>query len=273
MGRVARGGSWRDDTKKCRSPHRNWFDLTKESNNIGFRVVLALPLPVDVAGIPLVKIPPGELGPEILSGDLGEKSVQAVKSSQKFWIGETEVTEAQWSKIMGGEQSDSNFPVTKKSLVSIQKFITKLNSEFEAWRNNYDPSGTWAGFKFRLPTDKKWEYAYRAGTSGPYFCKESNLDRFAWSTKNSYRQIQKVREKNPNPWGLYDIGGNVWELVDSGENILGESVVSKYRGGSTYEDVVSEHATVEGELLSINSIDGNQYLTDIGFRVVLAPSP
>jgi formylglycine-generating enzyme required for sulfatase activity len=110
------------------------------------------------------------------------------------------------------------------------------------------------GVFYRLPTEAEWEYACRAGTSTAYFFgnDKSKLSEYAWDLESGDDKYEKVGQKKPNPWGLYDILGNLMEwtldhydperyskLEDNAKNPVTEINSSKYpkvlRGGSFME--------------------------------------
>jgi TPR repeat protein len=129
-----------------------------------------------------------------------------VTISKPFYLGKYEVTQEQWMAVMR-DRSRSRFegrnnPVENVSWDDVQEFIRRLNS-----KERTD--------KYRLPTEAEWEYAARAGTTSAYSFgdDEGSLGRYAWYRRNSGEKTHPVGQKQPNPWGLYDMHGNVWEWV------------------------------------------------------------
>jgi hypothetical protein len=123
---------------------------------------------------------------------------------QSFLMAKTEVTQTQWSAIMGSHSSGGNRPVEDVSWDDAMEFCKKL-TEMERATGRLP-----AGQEYTLPTEKQWEYACRAGTTGDY-TGTGNLDDMGWYYGNSGGQTHDVATKKPNDWGFYDMHGTVWE--------------------------------------------------------------
>ncbi|MBN2110118.1 MAG: formylglycine-generating enzyme family protein, partial [Methanosarcinaceae archaeon] len=158
-------------------------------------------------GMEFVLIPAGNFRMGSPSGEEdrydNEGPVHEVTIGQAYYFGTYEVTQEQWVEVMGSNPSyfkGDNNPVEQVSWNDVQEFVEKLN-EIE---------GT---DKYRLPSEAEWEYACRAGTTTRYSFgdSESNLGEYAWYNDNSGGKTHPVGQKKPNPWGLYDMHGNVWE--------------------------------------------------------------
>ncbi len=139
------------------------------------------------------------------SGDSDEKPVHTVRLSKPFWMSSKEVTQRQYKQVMG--KNPSHFqglenPVEKVSWNDAVSFCKKL-TEIERKAGRLPD-----GFEYTLPTEAQWEYACRSGTTGKY---AGDLDSMAWYSENSGSKTHPVGTKQANPWGLYDMHGNVWE--------------------------------------------------------------
>ena len=155
-------------------------------------------------GMEFVWVPAGEfrMGSTGRFADSDERPVTRVRISRGFWLGKYEVTQRQWQAVMGRNPSHfrncgRDCPVERVSWNEVQSFIGRLNTR----------SG---GRPYRLPTEAEWEYAARAGTSGPYY---ANPNAIAWHRGNSGDRTRRVGRKAPNGFKLYDMLGNVWEWV------------------------------------------------------------
>ncbi|MDR1166234.1 MAG: formylglycine-generating enzyme family protein [Deltaproteobacteria bacterium] len=141
---------------------------------------------------------------EDLSTD-DERPRHEVTVSKPFYLATYEVTQAFWVAVMG--DNPSHFPGERHPVDSVtwdeaRLFIQKLNGGSE-------------GRQYRLPTEAEWEMAARAGSQTSYFFgnDRDHLGDYAWHDSNSDAQTHPVGLKKPNPWGLYDIYGNVREWV------------------------------------------------------------
>ena len=111
---------------------------------------------------------------------------------------------------------------------------------------------------YRLPTEAEWEYACRAGTTGPRY---GELDEIAWHRGNSGERVHRGGEKAPNAWGLYDMIGNVWEWC---WDVYDADVYKDYRvikGGGWFDEHWSCRAGVRRRTMPTLRIE------DIGFRL------
>jgi formylglycine-generating enzyme required for sulfatase activity len=159
----------------------------------------------EATGMKLMYIPPGVFKMGSNSGDDDEKPIHEVAIVRGFFMGQTEVTQAQWKAIMGdnpGFFKGDDRPVENVTYEMAQEFVKRLNIKENT--NTY-----------RLPTEAEWEYAARAGknTEWTFGSQEELLGTYAWQYENAGRQTHPVGRKLPNGWGLYDIHGNVWEWV------------------------------------------------------------
>ena len=182
-----------------------------------------------------VRINPGTFmmgSPSNEAGRWGNETQHQVTISRGFELGKYEVTQGQWKAVMGSSPSyfkncGADCPVEQVSWIEVQDFIMKLNAFND-------------GYRYRLPTEAEWEYAARAGTTAATFngnltikgqLNAPELDAIAWYGGNSGveydvgydssiwegKQYQHSRagthpvgQKRANPWGLYDMIGNVW---------------------------------------------------------------
>lgn len=209
------------------SASEGWIDLLiAPESRAAFYSLVAMPNPIRAE---MIWIPEGsfEMGsPEWEEGRLmDEGPVRRVAIEQSFWLSKFEVTQGEFEAVMGHNPSfaeaNPRLPVEGVSWVEAMSYCERL-TERERAAGRLPP-----GFVYRLPTEAEWEYACRAGTTTAYSFGDdaSELGDYAWYVENSEEKTQPVGKKKPNPWGLYDMHGNVmeWTLDGYSKDFYAES--------------------------------------------------
>ena len=243
-GRVVRGGWWHRNPTSLRSAARSYGPMSYRQ--YGFRVVVVGDLnaktpPIDVAkqeplppthknsiGMEFAIVPKGK---SWLGGGKDKLGDREVEIPADFYLGKYEVTQEEWTQVMGenpshfsrnGDGKDAvkdindadlkRFPIENVTWDQCQLFVAKLNKLEKEM-----------GWVYQLPTRNEWEYACRGGPmldklDGAfdfYFTKPKNtlLPEQA-NFNNGVKRTCKVGSYQPNALGLYDMHGNVWEWCD-----------------------------------------------------------
>jgi len=232
-------------------------------------------------------IPPGEFmmgsPPDEPERSNSEGPQHRVRFEQGFWLAETACTQALWQAlwqaVMG--ENPSRFkgeenPVENVSWGDAKRFIEKIN-------------GLHPSLELRLPSEAEWEYACRAGTTTPFwFGSELTTDKanyngnypYANGPKGEYREkTVPARHFQPNPWGLYQMHGNVWEWCEDAWNDSYEGAPEDGQpwltGGEQTRAVLRGGSWIDiGRALrsAFRSFDHRGYRNDdIGFRLARGP--
>jgi formylglycine-generating enzyme required for sulfatase activity len=259
------------------------------------RVLGAKPITVPTN---FVWIPPGRflMGSPLPEQDRGnqEGPQMAVTLTRGFYMGKYLVTQGEYLAIMGNNpsyfQGDLSRPVEATGWYNATNYCGRLTSgEQSAGRL---PT-TW---RYRLPTEAEWEYACRAGTTTSFFYGEdpgyAELTKYGWYDDNSYTTNQppgayylvwnryytshSVGQKLPNPWGLYDMCGNITQWCQDWFGPYPGGAVIDPQGPATGTERVLRNGSWLDDAHDLRS--ACRYSTEpdnvsgiYGFRVVLAP--
>ncbi len=287
-GRIGCGGSWAFRPVGCQSASRYCSAPSDRYDSLGFRVALGQSVPrakqpvqliTNSIGMDLIEIPSGTFQ----MGN-GVRATVAVTLTRPFLIGKTEVTQRQFKNVMGTEPwmsrpnipCGNDFPAVCLDWNDATAFCAKLTVREQ---DNATGPVLRAGEVYRLPTEAEWEYACRAGTQTrfSYGDDESILGEYAWFDGNTQGHAGQVGLKKPNPLGLYDTHGNVWEwcsdwhdsaVLIGGNDPIGPKTGSHREargGGWGFGPVSCRSARRYGIVPSYR--DG-----DLGFRVVRSQS-
>lgn len=208
----------------------------------GYMVPYKMTIPGTEVTFEMVPIPGGKFmmgSPDSEEDRQDNEGPQFEVEVEPFWMGKYEVTWAEYKRYMALYGVFKEFEVRKMRPVTDDNKIDAITAPTEL----YDPSFTFefgedpklpavtvtqyaarqytkwisgiTGHFYRLPSEAEWEYACRAGSTTAYFFGDDpdDLDDYAWYYDNSDDTPHEVGGKKPNPWGLYDMHGNVAEWV------------------------------------------------------------
>ena len=230
-------------------------------------------------GSELTLVPPGTFARG--SG----KQAHQVTIRSAFYMGKTEVTNAQYRRFVAATSYDGRGDVDPDPDYDLylrhwrgKSVMSKADGFPVVWVSwkNAQAFCKWAGLN--LPSEAQWEYACRAGTATPYYFGEDRqaFDQYGWANTSKEYHTHSVAGKLPNTWGFYDMLGNVWEWME-------DDFVPGYQGaptdGSARLDGALTRAARGGSWSCGTQVCNSNYRhhaaatnagADIGFRTVLA---
>lgn len=218
-----------------------------------------------------------------------EMPLRKVKISKGFYMLKHEVTQKQWKAVMGPESNNSYFlgddrPVEQVSWFDCIIFLNRLSEKLGYPKAYNEETGRCISFTdgFRLPTEAEWEYCCKSGSVGIYReLKTEDTDEFEKKLKafalfglSLSCETRSVEQFLPNPWGLYDMHGNVFEwcndwydVYDASQTLDPEGprrgTFKVIRGGGLGSPYYDLRAVNRGQA------DPNGGYDDTGFRFVL----
>ncbi|MDQ1034254.1 sulfatase modifying factor 1 [Streptomyces sp. V3I8] len=189
-----------------------------------------------------------------------------------YRLGAFPVTQALYARVTGVRPSSADgdqLPVEGVSWWDAVRFCNALSRHegltpaYSLRADGEDVAWDRTADGYRLPTEAEWEHGCRAGTPGPRY---GPLDEIAWYRDNSQERVHDVGGKRPNPWGLHDMLGNVWDWC---WDVYDAEVYGTYRvlrGGGWFDEHWSCRASARRRSHPSYQVD------DVGFRVARTPA-
>jgi acetoin utilization deacetylase AcuC-like enzyme/formylglycine-generating enzyme required for sulfatase activity len=249
----------------------------------------ALPIVKTAGGVEMVLVPEGDFEMGSARGREEEAPVHKVHLDA-FLMDRTEVTQEQYEKFQLPNPSRFKGPKNPVEMIPWTKAAVFCNvrSKAEGLEPCYNEDTAECDFAkngYRLPTEAEWEYACRAGSKGDYsFGGETRrAGDFAWFGDNSEKKTHPVAQKKPNPWGLYDMHGNVAEWCNDiyAKDAYRTSAAANPRGPKDGDMYVLRGGSWKGSaevLRSFHRVAENPGFSDaclapdtMGFRCVRRP--
>jgi formylglycine-generating enzyme required for sulfatase activity len=255
-----------------------WADKSVPARGQRFYRAVVFPAPTN-----MVFIPPGTFRMGSPTNEVDrwgwEGPQTAVTTSRGFWMGKYEVTQGEYLAVTGSNPSwftgDTNRPVQVVSWYDATSYCATLTQR-ERLAGRIATNSV-----YRLPTEAEWEYACRAGTSDRRFSYGNDLGytslgNYAWYDANSGNTAHPVGQKLPNPWGLHDMHGNVYEWCQDWHGLYQGGIALDPQGPASGSDRVFRGGGWGSDGRYCRSADrrtgGPSFgRGDVGFRVVLAP--
>jgi formylglycine-generating enzyme required for sulfatase activity len=283
LAQTNNAGAWRslEFLQLPASPYL-WADKSAPATGKRFYRALAMEAPTNMVFLPPGTFRMGSPTNEVDHFD-NEGPQMAVTISRGFWIGKFQVTQGEYLAVKGTNPSyfqppnaaaDTNRPVEWVSWSDATNYCSLVTQRERA------AGRITTNAVFRLPTEAEWEYACRAWTSTRFYYGDdpgyTNLTKYAWYYADSGSMTHPVGQKQPNPWGLYDVHGNVWEWCQDWYTNYSSGLVLDPQGPDSGLARVVRGGGWDGlggdcRSASRAAADPASRGANSGFRIVLAP--